>query len=292
MPQGKIWPIILVALLLVLAFAVFTVHEREKAILFQLGKVVRADYTPGIYFKMPFFQNVRKFDSRIQTLDAPPQPFLTSEKKNVLVDAFVKWRIEDVERYYTSTGGNKVQANSRLGQVISRGLKDEFGKRTIQDVVSGERANIMSILTVTANEVAQDFGIEIVDVRVKRIDLPPEISSSVYRRMAAERQRVARELRAQGSEEAKRIRARAERDREIILAEADRDSQQIRGKGDAKAAETYAKAYNQNPEFFALSRSLNAYKNTFTDRSDVLLLQPDSDFFRYFRYSEGPPGGQ
>ncbi len=292
MPQNKVWPIILVGLLVVLAFAIFTVHEREKAMLFQLGKVVRADYTPGLYLKVPFFQNVRKFDARIQYLDAAPEPFLTSEKKNVLVDAFVKWRIDDVERYFTSTGGNVVRANARLEQLIRRGLKDEFGKRTVQEVVAGERANIMDILTVTLNESASEFGIDIVDVRVKRIDLPPEISSSVYRRMAAERQRVARELRAQGNEEAKRIRARAEREREVILAEADRDAQRTRGQGDAKAAETYANAYNQNPEFFALSRSLNAYKNTFTDRSDVLLLQPNSDFFQYFRYLEGPSKGQ
>ena len=288
MMQGKIWPIVLIGMLLVGAVAIFTVHEREKAILLQLGKVVRSDYTPGLYFKVPFVQKVRKFDARIQSLDAAPEPFLTSEKKNVLVDAFVRWRIEDVETFYTSTRGSVARANSRLEQIIRRGLKDEFGKRTIQEVVSGERAAIMDILTVTANEeLAEDFGIEIVDVRVKRIDLPPEISSSVYRRMAAERQRVARELRAQGSEEAKRIRARAEREREVILAEADRDSRQIRGQGDAKAAETYAKAYSQNPEFFALSRSLSAYQSTFTDRSDILLLQPDSDFFRYFRYSEG-----
>ncbi len=292
MPKGKFWPFILVGLLVVLYLSVFTVHERQRAILFQLGKVVRADYTPGLNFKVPFVQSVRKFDARIQTLDAAPEPFLTSEKKNVLVDAFVKWRIEDVERFYTSTGGNMIQANARLDQVIRRGLKDEFGKRTIQNVVSGERTAIMNILSVTANESAEEFGIEIVDVRVKRIDLPPEISSSVYRRMAAGRQRDARELRAQGSEEAKRIRAVAERQREVILAEAGRDSQELRGKGDAKAAETYAKAYNQNPEFFALSRSLDAYKNTFTDRSDVLLLQPDSDFFRYFRYSKGPSEGQ
>ena len=288
MPRGKIWPVILVLLLVVLAVSVFTVHEREKAILFQLGKVVRTDYTPGLYFKIPFFQNVRKFDARIQTLDAPPEPFLTSEKKNVSVDAFVKWRIEDVERYFTSTGGSVARANSRLGQVISRGLKDEFGKRTIQEVVSGERATIMNILTVSADQAAEDFGIEIVDVRVKRIDLPPEISSSVYRRMAAERQRVARQLRARGAEEAKRIRARAEREREVILAEADRDSQQIRGEGDGKAAATYAQAFGQDREFFGLYRSLNAYKETFNNRSDILLLQPDSDFFRYFRYSEGP----
>ncbi len=292
MAQGKFWPIVLLGLLVVLFFSVFTVHEREKAILFQFSKVIRSDYTPGLYFKIPFIQTVRPFDARVQTLDAAPEPFLTIEKKNVLVDAFVKWRIDDVEGFYTSTGGDVKRANDRLEQIIRRGLKDEFGKRTIQEVVSGERANIMNILSVTTNESAEEFGIEIVDVRIKRIDLPPEISSSVYRRMAAERQRVARELRAQGSEEAKRIRAKAERDREIILAEADRDSQKIRGQGDAKAAEIYAKAYNQNPEFFALSRSLNAYKNTFTNRSDVLLLQPDSDFFRYFRYSRGPTEGQ
>jgi len=287
MPQGKLWPIILVALLVVLGLSVFTVHERERAIKLQLGQIKRSDYTPGLYFKIPFIQDVRKFDALIQTLDAAPELYLTSEKKNVLVDSFVKWRIQDVERFYTATGGSVVRASARLGQVIKRGLKDEFGKRTIQEVISGERAKIMEILTVSTDEVAEDFGIDIIDVRVKRIDLPPDISSSVYRRMGAERQRIARELRSQGHEEAKRIRARAERERTVILAEAERDAQTLRGEGDGTATNTYAQAFGQDLEFFTLYRSLNAYKATFTDRSDILLLQPDSQFFRYFNDATG-----
>ena len=284
--QGKIWPVLIVALLVVAGLSIFTVHQREKAILFQLGRIVRSDFTPGLYFKVPLFQNVETFDARIQTLDAPPELYLTSEKKNVLVDSYVKWRIKDVERFYTAVG-NVERANARLGQVIKKGLKDEFGKRTVQEVVSGERAKIMDILSVSANDAAQEFGIDVVDVRVKRIDLPPEVSSSVYRRMAAERQRVAREFRARGSEEAKRIRARAEREREVTLAEADRDSQQTRGEGDGKSAEIYAKAYSEDPEFYGFYRSLNAYRETLRDKGDILVLEPDSEFFRYFKQA-GP----
>jgi membrane protease subunit HflC len=280
--QRKIWPVLIVALLVLAGLSVFTVDQRQKAILFQLGRIVRSDFTPGLYFKIPLVQNVEKFDSRIQTLDAPPELYLTSEKKNVLVDSYVKWRIKDVERFYTATGGNVERANARLGQVIKKGLKDEFGKRTVQEVVSGERAKIMDILSVSANDAAQEFGIQVVDVRVKRIDLPPEVSSSVYRRMAAERQRVAREFRARGSEEAKRIRARAEKEREVTLAEADRDSQKIRGEGDGKSAEIYAKAYSEDPEFYGFYRSLNAYRETLRDKGDILVLEPDSEFFQYF----------
>jgi membrane protease subunit HflC len=280
--QRKIWPVLIVALLVLAGLSVFTVDQRQKAILFQLGRIVRSDFTPGLYFKIPLVQNVEKFDARIQTLDAPPELYLTSEKKNVLVDSYVKWRIKDVERFYTATGGNVERANARLGQVIKKGLKDEFGKRTVQEVVSGERAKIMDILSVSANDAAQEFGIEVVDVRVKRIDLPPEVSSSVYRRMAAERQRVAREFRARGSEEAKRIRARAEKEREVTLAEADRDSQKIRGEGDGKSAEIYAKAYSEDPEFYGFYRSLNAYRETLRDKGDILVLEPDSEFFQYF----------
>lgn len=279
--RNKIWPVLIVALLVVAGLSVFTVDQRQKAILFQLGKIIRSDFTPGLYFKVPLLQNVKKFDARIQTLDAPPELYLTSEKKNVLVDSYVKWRIKDVQRFYTAVG-NVERANARLGQVIKKGLKDEFGKRTVQEVVSGERAKIMDILSVSANDAAQEFGIQVVDVRVKRIDLPPEVSSSVYRRMAAERQRVAREFRARGSEEAKRIRAKAEKEREVTLAEADRDSQKIRGEGDGKSAEIYAKAYSEDPEFYEFYRSLNAYKETLRDKSDIVVLEPDSEFFQYF----------
>jgi membrane protease subunit HflC len=275
--------IVILALLIVGSFSMFTVHEREKAILFRLGEIVKTDFTPGLYFKMPFVNNVRTFDARIQTLDAEPERYLTSEKKNVIVDAFVKWRIGDVERYFTSTGGDPNTANSRLSQIIKDGLRGEFGKRTIQEVVSGERKEIMHILTAQANEQAKTFGIDVVDVRIKRIDLAKEISDSVYRRMEAERLRVAKDLRARGAESAEVIRADADRRRTVILAEAYRESQTIRGEGDGSAAKIYADAYNQDKEFYALYRSLDAYKKSFADKGDILVVQPDTEFFKYFK---------
>jgi membrane protease subunit HflC len=275
--------IVILALLIVGSFSMFTVHEREKAILFRLGEIVKTDFTPGLYFKMPFVNNVRTFDARIQTLDAEPERYLTSEKKNVIVDAFVKWRIGDVERYFTSTGGDPNTANSRLSQIIKDGLRGEFGKRTIQEVVSGERKEIMHILTAQANEQAKTFGIDLVDVRIKRIDLAKEISDSVYRRMEAERLRVAKDLRARGAESAEVIRADADRRRTVILAEAYRESQTIRGEGDGSAAKIYADAYNQDKEFYALYRSLDAYKKSFADKGDILVVQPDTEFFKYFK---------
>ncbi len=287
MGQSRIWVIVLAAIAVIVSLSVFTVHERQKAILFQLGKIVRSDYTPGLYFKIPLIQNVEKFDGRLQTLDSEPELYLTSEKKNVLVDSFVKWRIKNVERFYTATNGSILRAGLRLGEVIKKGLKDEFGKRTIQDVVSGERADIMKILTASTSEAAKDFGIELVDVRIKRIDLPAEVSTSVYQRMQAERQRVARDFRSRGEEEAKRIRARAEKEREVILAEAERDAQRLRGEGDAQASDIYAKAYGQDADFYTFYRSLNAYKSALSDTSDILLLRPDSAFFRFFK---GPSG--
>ncbi|MGD8592712.1 MAG: protease modulator HflC [Gammaproteobacteria bacterium] len=275
--------IIILALLIVGSFSIFTVHEREKAILFRLGEIVKTDFTPGLYLKMPFVNNVRLFDARIQTLDAEPERYLTSEKKNVIVDAFVKWRIGDVERYFTSTGGDPNTANSRLSQIIKDGLRGEFGKRTIQEVVSGERMEIMDILTAQANEQAKTFGIDLVDVRIKRIDLAKEISESVYRRMEAERLRVAKDLRARGAEAAEIIRAEADRKRTVLLAEAYREAQTIRGEGDGSAAKIYADAYNQDKEFYALYRSLSAYRKTFANKGDVLVLEPDSEFFKYFK---------
>jgi membrane protease subunit HflC len=275
--------IVILALLIVGSFSFFTVHEREKAILFRLGEIVKTDFTPGLYLKMPFVNNVRLFDARIQTLDAEPERYLTSEKKNVIVDAFVKWRIGDVQRYFTSTGGDPNTANSRLSQIIKDGLRGEFGKRTIQEVVSGERKEIMDILTAQANEQAKTFGIDLVDVRIKRIDLAKEISDSVYRRMEAERLRVAKDLRARGAETAEIIRAEADRQRTVLLAEAYRDAQTIRGEGDGAAAKIYADAYNNDKEFYALYRSLSAYRNTFSDKGDVLVVEPDSEFFKYFK---------
>ncbi len=281
-----------VAMLLVLAGvlasgSLFVVDERELAIKFQLGKIIRSDYPPGLYFKVPLLQSVSKFDSRVQTLDSEPELYLTSEKKNVKVDSFVKWRIKDVERYFTATGGNERRAASRLSTVAQKRLKDEFGKRSIRDVVSGERADMMSTLSVALDEEAVPFGIQIVDVRVKRIDLPENVSNSVFQRMSAERKEVAQMFRSRGSEAAKVIRAKADREREVLLAEAQGTAEQLRGEGDAAASEIYANAYQQDAEFYGFYRSINAYRNTFANPSDVLVLSPDSDFFRYFNKRKG-----
>jgi membrane protease subunit HflC len=287
MARSKLWVFVLGLLLAAGAFSIFTVEQWQRAIVFQLGAVVRSDYLPGLQFKLPVIQNVEKFDGRLQTLESEPELYLTSEKKNVLVDSFVLWRVKNVESFYTATGGSIARAGARLGEFVRKGLKDEFGKRTIQEVVSGKRADIMDILTITANTQAEPFGIEIVDVRVKRIDLPAEVSSSVYQRMQAERQRVARDFRSRGEEEAKRIRARAEKEREVILADAERDAQRIRGEGDGLAADIYARAFGQDAEFFAFYRSLGAYRAAFDSPSDVILMGPENDFFRYFTSQTG-----
>jgi len=275
--------ILVVAILIIGSMAFFTVNETQKAIMFKFGEIVSTDFDPGLHGKIPFVNNVRKFDARIQTMDARPERYLTSEKKNVIVDAFVKWKIDNVSKFYTATGGDIERANIRLSQIIKDGLRGEFGKRTIRDVVSGERNQIMDILTVEANKQAQEFGIDIVDVRIKRIDLDKQISESVYRRMEAERERVAKELRAQGEQEAETIRAKADRERTVILAEAFRKAEEIRGEGDQEAASIYATAYNQDKEFYAFYRSLNAYRSSFDTKEDILVLQPDSEYFKYFK---------
>ncbi|HHM05010.1 MAG TPA: protease modulator HflC [Gammaproteobacteria bacterium] len=271
-----------VLLLVIAGFSVFTVKETEKAVLLRLGEIVRTDYEPGLHFKVPFINNVRTFDSRILTLDVESERYLTSEKKNVIVDAFVKWRIADVAAFYKAAGGDERQGALRLSQIIKDSLRGEFGKRTIQEVVSGERSMIMNLVTVNANKQAQEFGIKLVDVRLKRIDLPEAVSEAVYRRMEAERSRVARELRSEGSEEAERIRADADRRRTEIVANAYRDAERARGEGDAKAAEIYAAAFDQDREFFSFYRSLQAYRNTFNSANDVLVIDPKADFFKYF----------
>ncbi|HHI93213.1 MAG TPA: protease modulator HflC [Gammaproteobacteria bacterium] len=275
--------ILLLIAVVIAAFSIFTVNEREKAILFRLGEIVKTDFTPGLYWKTPFVNNVRKFDSRIQTLDAEPERYLTGEKKNLIVDSFVKWRIKDVANYFTATGGDAVRANLRLSQIIKDGLRGEFAKRTIKEAVSGERQQIMTLITKQANAEAEAFGIEIVDVRIKRIDFPSEISDSVYRRMRAERERVAKDLRSRGAESAEKIRAEADRQRTVIIADAFRDAEILRGEGDAAATEIYAKAYGKDVEFYSLYRSLNAYKTTFSSKSDILVIEPDSEFFKYFK---------
>ena len=275
--------VFIVGVLILGGLCVFTVDERELVIRFQLGQIKQSDYEPGLHFKLPFVQNVRKFDRRIQNLDTEPEKYLTSERKNVKVDFYVKWRISDVERFYKANTGDLRRASDRLSTIVRNLLKDEFGKRTVRQVVSGQRSDIMDILTKQAQIASQTLGIQMVDVRIKRIDWPDEVSDSVYQRMAAERTEEAKKRRSQGEESAKIIRAAADRERAVTLAEAERDGQRIRGDGDGKAAAIYAKAYKQDPEFYALYRSLNAYKETFNDRSDILVLQPDAEFFRYFK---------
>ena len=284
MAQKQMITLIIVSAILVLgSFSFFTVKEWERAVLFQLGEVVRTDFGPGLHFKFPLVNNVIKFDGRILSLDAEPERYLTKEKKNLIVDAFVKWRIDNVTDYYTAMGGDEMRANLRLSQIIKDGLRGEFGKRTIQEVVSGERKEIMNILSANADKQAKEFGISVIDVRLKRIDLAEDVSTSVYKRMEAERKRVANTLRAQGDEQAAGIRAEADREVTVTKAEAYREAEQMRGVGDAEATEIYAKAYNKNREFYSFYRSLNAYKATFKDENDVIVFEPDTDFFKYFK---------
>lgn len=288
MSPAKSMSLILAAVALWLgSMSFFIVDERELAVKFRLGEFDRADYKPGIYFKIPFINNVRKFDSRILTLDAEPERYLTFEKKNVIVDAFIKWRISDVENYYKTMAGDERRAGMRLSQVIKNGLRDEFGKRTIQEAISGERAQIMNVITAQIEEQAKQFGIEVVDVRIKRIELPPEVSGSVYDRMEAERSRVAKDLRSRGAEAAERIRADADRQRTVILAEAYRDAERLRGEGDGQSAEIYAQAFSKDEKFYEFYRSLDAYKNVFTSQEDVLILDSESEFFKYFKDASG-----
>ncbi len=281
--------VVLIAVGVLASMSLFTVKEYERAILFRFGEILRTDYDPGLHFKIPIINNVRKYDGRINTMDADPERYLTAEMKNLHVDAFVKWRIRDVGQYYMAMGGDEFRARDRLSQIIKDGLRAEFGKRTVQEVVSGDRTSMMAVLQASAESQATSFGIEIVDVRLKRVDLPEDVSVSVYRRMEAERVRVATDLRARGAEAAERIRADADRQRTIILAEAYRESEDLRGGGDAGAADIYSGAFSRDPEFYSFYRSINAYRNSFKDRSDLMVLEPDSDFFKYFR---NPKGGR
>lgn len=276
----------LVALVVLAASSLYIVDQRQLAILFQLGEVVDVKTSPGLYFKIPVAQNVRYYDSRILTMDtAEPERFITSEKKNVLVDLFVKWRIVDVKQYYVSVRGDEMLAQTRLAQTVNSSLRDEFGNRTVHDVVSGERDKIMEIMRQKADADARKIGVEVVDVRLKRVDLPQEVSESVYRRMEAERKRVANELRSTGAAESEKIRADADRQREVILAEAYRKAQEAKGEGDAKASAIYAAAFQPSPEFYAFYRSLEAYKQSFKNKSDMLVLEPSSEFFKYLKNS-------
>ena len=273
--------------IMMLAASTFTVDQREHAIVFRLGEIVSIKKEPGLYFKTPLIENVRFFDNRILTLNVQEADrFITSEKKNVLVDSFIKWKIIDPAKYYVSVKGDEVQAERRISQTVNDGLRAEFGKRTIHDVVSGERTEIMQILTERADRDLRSLGIQILDVRLRRVDLPREVSESVYQRMDAERKSVANELRSQGFAASEKIRADAEKQRDIIIAEAYKEAQKLKGDGDAKAAEIYANAYGKNPEFYAFYRSVEAYKNSFKDKSDVMVLDPTSDFLKYLRSSK------
>ncbi|VAW48661.1 HflC protein [hydrothermal vent metagenome] len=277
--------ILAAAVLFVGSNSVYIVNQWETAVVLRLGEIVKADVEPGLHFKMPFINNVRKFDSRLQTLDAAPERYLISENKNLIVDSFVKWRIVDVESFYTTMNGNNREAGMKLGQIVQNGLRAEFGNRSVKEVISAERIEIAhKVKSSTAIEAAL-FGIEVEDVRIKRIDLGKEVNESVYRRMEAERNRVAKDLRSKGSEAAERIRADADRQRVVILADAYSEAEILRGKGDAKAAGIYANAYNIDAEFYSFYHSINAYKSSFSEKSDILLVDPKSDFFKYFNQS-------
>lgn len=287
--MNRLIPVIIVALLGVLAVSstIVVVKETERAVKLRFGKLVGVDLQPGLHFKMPFADDVLKFDARILTMDAKPESFYTVEKKRLIVDAFAKWRIQDVDTYYKSTGGSERTAQNRIATRVNDGLRNQFGTRTLHEVVSGERDQLLKDLATGLNEkVRAELGIELVDVRVKRIDLPEDVSRDVYRRMTAEREKEARELRSQGKEEAEKIRASADREKTILQANAYREAERLRGEGDAKATATYASAYNKDPEFYAFVRSLNAYKSSFRDKNDMLLVDPKGDFFKYLNDSK------
>lgn len=280
---GSLLVILLVALV-VLSSSMYTVDQRQNAMVFQLGEVVSVKTKPGLYFKLPMVQNIRYFDTRILTLDAgDPERFITSEKKNVLVDSFIKWRVIDAKQYYVSVGGDETRAEIRLNQTVNDGLRAEFGKRTINDVVSGRREDIMKIIRAKADQDARKIGVQVVDVRIKRVDLPETVSENVYGRMQAERKQVANELRSTGAAEAEKIKADADKQKDVIVAEAYRDAQSVKGLGDAKASALYAAAYGKNPEFYAFYRSMQAYRESFKSKSDVMVLDPSADFFKYMK---------
>lgn len=286
MESNKLMPTVAATLLvlLLLWMSVFRVDQRQYAMVFQFGEVTQIVKEPGLHFKKPLLENVRYFDKRILTIDAEePERFNTLEKKNVLVDSFIKWRIVDAERYYKSTGGEEIKAQSVIRGVVNAGLREEIGKRSVADVISGKRDEVMEDLRSKANHEVAKSGIEVMDVRLKRVDFPSNVSGSIYDRMQAERKRVANELRSEGAAESEKIRADADRQREVILAEAYRKAQELKGEGDAKAAGIYADAYGQNPEFYSFYRSLEAYRQSFRSRSDVMVLDPSADFFKYLK---------
>lgn len=284
---AKIIIVVLVAVILG-SMSVFRVEQWEQAIVFRFKEVHRTNNEPGIHFMLPIVDTVQKFSTQLLNVDQEPQRFLTIEKKDMIVDYYSKWKISNVEKFYTATkGGDFGYANILIGQRINTALRDEFGKRTVQEVVAGERGEIFDIVQSATSQLPDELGVTVKDVQTKRIDLPEEVSHSVYERMRAERLRVAKDFRARGEEAAERIEAKADRDREVILAEAYRDAETIRGEGDAQATEIYAAAFGKNEEFYSMYRSLNAYKNVFAKGNDILLLKPDSEFFKYFNKSKG-----
>ncbi len=277
----------LALILLVLNGALFVVKETERAIMLQFGRIIETDIAPGLHIKLPVIHQVKKFDARVLTVDGEPESFFTIERKRLIVDSFAKWRIADVQTYYKATGGVENITRSRLADRINDGLRNEFGTRTLYEVVSGERDRLMHEMTATLNTaVLKSLGVEVLDVRVRRIDLPQEVSEQVFQRMTAEREKEARELRALGLETAEKLRAEADRQVTVIRANAYRDAQLVRGDGDAEAAGIYAQAFQQDPEFYAFTRSLQAYRDSFASRDDLLVLEPDSDFFRYLKDSK------
>ncbi len=279
---------VVIALIIFASMSIFTVDQRKFALVSQFGEVKRIISEPGLNFKFPLIQDVRFFEKRIITMDsAEPERFITSEKKNVLVDSYIKWQIVDPKLYYISFDGDESRAKIRLNQTINAGLREEFGKRTVHDVISGERDKIMEQMRTKANIDTKKVGIKIVDVRLKRVELPFEVSEAVFRRMEAERKRVANELRSEGAAEAEKIRADADKQREIIIANAYRDAQKLKGEGDAKAAAIYAAAFSDNPDFYAFYRSLEAYGKAFSNKNDILVISPDSsEFFKYLQNKE------
>jgi membrane protease subunit HflC len=280
-----------IAVLVVVSLSLFTVDQRQNAVVLRLGEPKRVIKEPGLYLKAPLLDNVRFFDVRILTLDSEdPERIQTTEKKNVLVDSFVKFRITDVLQYYVSVAGDETRAKIRLAQTVNDSLRAEFGKRTIQQVVSGERAQIMEEVRKRVHDDALKIGVTLVDVRLKRVDLPQEVSEAVYRRMEAERKQAANKLRSDGFAEAEKTRADADRQREVIIAQAYREAQRIKGDGDARAAAIYARAFGENAEFFAFYRSIEAYRQSFRNKNDVLVLDPSSDFFRYLKDPAGRRG--
>ncbi|MFP3874105.1 MAG: protease modulator HflC [Thiohalophilus sp.] len=282
--------VVLAVIGLIASNSMFTVSERELAIQFALGEVKKADFEPGLHFKWPFVNNVRKYEKRIITADTTPQRYLTQEQKPLIVDYYVKWRIRDVETYYKTMQGMESRARMQFNSIVNKGLLDAFGERTLQEVISDARDDIMRNITMKADERVQSFGIEIVDVRLKRIELTERVFDNIFERMSSAREKEARELRASGQGEAERIRAEAERQKTVMLANAYRQAQGIRGEGDAKSAEIYAKAFSQDEEFYSFYRSLNAYRKSLVGDGNLMVLEPDSDFFKYFK--DNNPDGE